>query len=274
MRAAVAAAPSDPGFRYFGIRRRSHRHAFARRRWTRTRWRLLITRAVSTICTSRCPPRRDFRIEPSLSTSWQAADPRTWRFTLRQRVSRRQPLLADAVVSRLSGRAATSQRSFQLKASSTSGSSTRDDDFRLERPIPWQWPRSSTSAVMSLAGDKHRQLPQDFNWQRMTFAVRKQMPAGRSCSSAMSPTPHGAAPQPALVAGPMTALVQRLQVVWLTSAPIRRESFALTGGRDRARPAAARRRPPKADGSLVLQTPTSPAVPFLDQARDELAEST
>ncbi len=121
---------------------------------------------------------RDFALEPSLAVSWQAVDPRTWRFRLRPNVRFHDgtPFNADdAVFSIERALAKTSQRAFQLRG--VTGARRVDDltvDVLLAAPDAVLPEKFLLIGMMSRAwATRHGvMLPQDFNAKQETHAVR------------------------------------------------------------------------------------------------------
>ena len=121
---------------------------------------------------------RDFALEPSLAMSWQAVDPRTWRFRLRPNVRFHDgtPFTADdAVFSIERALAKTSQRAFQLRG--VTGARRVDDltvDVLLAAPDAVLPEKFLLIGMMSKAwATRHGvMLPQDFNAKQETQAVR------------------------------------------------------------------------------------------------------
>jgi peptide/nickel transport system substrate-binding protein len=121
---------------------------------------------------------RDFGLEPSLALSWQAVDPRTWRFRLRPdvRFHDGSPFTADdAVFSIERALAKTSQRAFQLRG--VTGVRKVDDlsiDVLLAAPDAVLPEKLLLVGMMSRAWAMRHgvALPQDFNAKQETHAVR------------------------------------------------------------------------------------------------------
>lgn len=139
---------------------------------------LYQSRIINQIYESLVNRDRDFQLEPALAVSWQAIDPKTWRFKLRPNVRFHDgaPLTADDVVFSIErALAKTSQRTFQLRG--VTGARKIDPltvDILLSAPdavLPQKlWP----VGIMSKAwAEKHGvQLPQDYNAKQETYAVR------------------------------------------------------------------------------------------------------
>ena len=121
---------------------------------------------------------RDFALEPSLALSWQAVDPRTWRFRLRPGVRFHDgtPFTADdAAFSIERALAKTSQRAFQLRG--VTGARPVDAltvDVLLAAPDAVLPEKLLLVGMMSRAwATKHGvATPQDFNAKQETHAVR------------------------------------------------------------------------------------------------------
>jgi len=119
-----------------------------------------------------------FRLEPSLAVSWQAAGATTWRFQLRPGVTFHDgtPFTADDVVFSIErALGPSSQRAFQLKG--VTGAKRIDDltvDVQLEAPDAVLPEKFVGLAIMSRAWCvKHGvQRAQDFNAKQETYAVR------------------------------------------------------------------------------------------------------
>ena len=121
---------------------------------------------------------RGFALEPSLALSWQAVDPKTWRFKLRTgvRFHDGSPMTADDVVFSLErALAKTSQRSFQLRG--VTGAKKVDEstiDIQLAAPDAVLPEKLIQVGVMSRGwATKHNvTMPQDYNAKQETHAVR------------------------------------------------------------------------------------------------------
>jgi peptide/nickel transport system substrate-binding protein len=121
---------------------------------------------------------RDFSLEPSLALSWQAVDPKTWRFRLRPSVRFHDgtPFTAEDVVFSIERvLSKTSQRTFQLRG--VTGARKVDDltvDIVLQAPDAVLPEKLYLVAMMSKAwATKHNVLqPQDYNGKQETYAVR------------------------------------------------------------------------------------------------------
>ncbi|HMN77021.1 MAG TPA: ABC transporter substrate-binding protein [Burkholderiaceae bacterium] len=119
-----------------------------------------------------------FRLEPSLAVSWQAAGATTWRFRLRPGVTFHDgtPFTADDVVFSIErALGPSSQRAFQLKG--VTGAKRIDDltvDVQLEAPDAVLPEKFVGLAIMSRAWCvKHGvERAQDFNAKQETYAVR------------------------------------------------------------------------------------------------------
>ncbi len=139
---------------------------------------LYQTRIVSQIYESLVNRDKDFNLEPSLATSWQAVDARTWRFKLRTGVKFHDgtPLTADDVVFSLQrALMKTSQRVFQLRG--VNGARRVDAntvDVLLSAPDAVLPQKLWQVGIMSKAwSEKHGvTAPQDFNAKQETFAAR------------------------------------------------------------------------------------------------------
>ena len=139
---------------------------------------LYQTRVVTQIYEGLVNRDRDFRIEPSLATSWKAIDPTTWRFTLRPGVKFHDgtPFTADDVVFSIQrALAKTSQRSNQLRG--VTGARRVDAltvDVLLEAPDAVLPEKLYLVAIMSRAWSEKNgvALPQDYNAKQETYAVR------------------------------------------------------------------------------------------------------
>jgi peptide/nickel transport system substrate-binding protein len=119
-----------------------------------------------------------FRLEPALALSWQAAGPVTWRFKLRPGVAFHDgtPFTADdAVFSIERALGPTSQRSFQLKGVKTARAiDPLTLELTLDAPDAVLPEKLFMLAMMSRAwSSKHGvEKAQDFNGKQETFAVR------------------------------------------------------------------------------------------------------
>ena len=121
---------------------------------------------------------REFRIVPSLATSWEMVGPTTWRFRLRPNVRFHDgtPLTADDVAFSIErALAKTSQRSFQLRG--VTGARKVDDltvDILLAAPDAVLPEKTWLVGILSRAwAQKHGVLlPQDYNAKQETYAVR------------------------------------------------------------------------------------------------------
>jgi len=119
-----------------------------------------------------------FRLEPSLALSWQAAGPTTWRFKLRPGVSFHDgtPFTADDVVFSVErALGSTSQRSFQLKGVKAARQvDALTVDLVLEAPDAVLPEKLQGVAIMSRAWSVANRVEraQDFNGKQETFAVR------------------------------------------------------------------------------------------------------
>lgn len=139
---------------------------------------LYQSRVVSQIYDSLVNRDRDFRLEPSLATSWKMVDARTWRFALRPNVKFHDgtPLAADDVVFSIErALARTSQRAFQLRG--VTGARRVDAltvDVLLSAPDAVLPEKMVFIGIMSRAWAERNgvALPQDFNARQETFAVR------------------------------------------------------------------------------------------------------
>ena len=139
---------------------------------------LYQSRVVSQIYESLVNRDRDFRLEPSLASSWRMVDARTWRFNLRPGVKFHDgtPLTADDVAFSIErALAKTSQRAFQLRG--VTGARRVDEltvDVLLQASDAVLPEKLIFIGIMSRAwAEKHGvQQPQDFNARQETFAVR------------------------------------------------------------------------------------------------------
>lgn len=139
---------------------------------------LYHSRVVTQIYESLVGRDREFRLEPALALSWQALDPRTWRFRLRPNVKFHDgtPLSADDVVFSLErALAKTSQRSSQLRG--IIGARKVDAltvDVLLAAPDAVLPEKLWLIGVMSRdwAAQHGVAQPQDYNAKQETFAVR------------------------------------------------------------------------------------------------------
>jgi len=140
---------------------------------------LYQSRVVSQIYDSLVNRDREFRLEPSLATSWRMVDARTWRFALRPNVKFHDgtPFAADDVVFSIErALAKTSQRAFQLRG--VTGARKVDEltvDVLLSAPDAVLPEKLVFIGMMSRAWAEKNgvALPQDFNARQETFAVRK-----------------------------------------------------------------------------------------------------
>jgi len=139
---------------------------------------LYQTRVVTQVYEGLVNRDRDYRIEPSLATSWKMVGPTTWRFSLRANVKFHDgtPFTADDVVFSI-GRALqkNSQRSSQLRG--VAGARKVDPltvDILLDAPDAVLPEKLYLVAIMSHAwAEKHGvQQPQDYNAKQETHAVR------------------------------------------------------------------------------------------------------
>jgi peptide/nickel transport system substrate-binding protein len=139
---------------------------------------LYQTRIVTQIYESLVSRDREFRLEPALAVSWQAIDPRTWRFRLRPGVEFHDgsPFTADdAAFSIERALAKTSQRTFQLRG--VTGVRKVDAltiDVQLAAPDAVLPEKLWLIAIMNRAwAEKHGvTVPQDYNAKQETYAVR------------------------------------------------------------------------------------------------------
>jgi peptide/nickel transport system substrate-binding protein len=121
---------------------------------------------------------RNFVLEPSLAVSWQAVDPKSWRFRLRPNVRFHDgsAMTADDVVFSIErALAKTSQRSFQLRG--VNGAKKVDEstiDIVLAAPDAVLPEKLIQVGIVSRAWSmKHNvALPQDYNAKQETHAVR------------------------------------------------------------------------------------------------------
>ena len=119
-----------------------------------------------------------YRLEPSLALSWEAAGPTAWRFKLRPGVLFHDgmPFTADDVVFSIErALGPSSQRSFQLKG--VKAARKVDDltvDLVLESPDAVLPEKLQGLAIMSRAWSVAHKVEkaQDFNGKQETFAVR------------------------------------------------------------------------------------------------------
>jgi peptide/nickel transport system substrate-binding protein len=119
-----------------------------------------------------------FRLEPSLATSWAAVDAKTWRFRLRQGVVFHDGTpfgVDDAVFSIQRAMTPPSQRAFQLKG--VVGAKKVDEqtlEVGLEAPDAVLPEKFLNLPMMSKAWSQaHKvEVAQDFNGKQETFAVR------------------------------------------------------------------------------------------------------
>ena len=137
---------------------------------------------------------RDFALEPSLALSWQAVDPRTWRFTLRPGVRFHDgtPFTADdAVFSIERAMAPTSQRAFQLKGVT---GATKVDELTVD--VQLATPDAVLPEKLLLIGDDEQGLGENTASRRRRTSTPSRRPTpcatptapGRSGWSATSPT--------------------------------------------------------------------------------------
>jgi peptide/nickel transport system substrate-binding protein len=139
---------------------------------------LYQTRVVTQIYEGLVNRDRDFRLEPSLATSWKPVGPTTWRFTLRPNVKFHDgtPFTADDVVFSIErALAKSSQRSNQLRG--VTGARKVDAltvDVLLEAPDAVLPEKLYLVAMMSRAWSEKNgvRLPQDYNGRQETYAVR------------------------------------------------------------------------------------------------------
>jgi peptide/nickel transport system substrate-binding protein len=139
---------------------------------------LYQSRVVSQVYDSLVNRDREFRLEPSLATSWRMVDARTWRFALRPNVRFHDgtTMTADDVVFSIErALAKTSQRAFQLRG--VTGARKVDDltvDVLLSAPDAVLPEKLVFIGIMSRAwAQKHGvTVPQDFNAKQETYAVR------------------------------------------------------------------------------------------------------
>ncbi len=139
---------------------------------------LYQSRVVTQIYDSLVNRDREFRLEPSLATSWQMVDARTWRFALRPGVKFHDdtPLTADDVVFSIErALAKTSQRAFQLRG--VTGARKIDAltvDVLLSAPDAVLPEKLVFIGIMSKAWAERHSVtqPQDFNAKQETHAVR------------------------------------------------------------------------------------------------------
>jgi peptide/nickel transport system substrate-binding protein len=139
---------------------------------------LYQTRVVTQIYEGLVNRDQDFKLEPSLATSWQATTPTNWRFKLRPNVKFHDgtPFTADdAVFSIERALAKTSQRASQLRG--VTGVRKVDPltiDVQLSAPDAVLPEKLWLIAMMSKPwAEKHGvTLPQDYNGKQETYAVR------------------------------------------------------------------------------------------------------
>jgi peptide/nickel transport system substrate-binding protein len=139
---------------------------------------LYHTRIVTQIYESLVNRDKEYRLEPSLATAWQAVDARTWRFRLRPNVKFHDgtPFTADdAVFSIERALQAPSQRAPQLRG--ITGVRKVDAltiDIQLEAPDAVLPEKLWLIGIMSKAwATRHDVLrPQDYNARQETYAVR------------------------------------------------------------------------------------------------------
>jgi peptide/nickel transport system substrate-binding protein len=121
---------------------------------------------------------RNFEIEPSLATSWQTTDAKTWRFRLRPDVRFHDgtPFTADdAVFSIERALAKTSQRAFQLRGvTAVRKIDASTIEIVLAGPDAFLLDKLLLVGMMSKAWATQHDvvLPQDYNGKQETFAVR------------------------------------------------------------------------------------------------------
>jgi peptide/nickel transport system substrate-binding protein len=145
---------------------------------------LYQSRVVSQIYDSLVNRDREFRLEPSLATSWKMVDARTWRFALRPNVRFHDgtPLAADDVVFSIErALAKTSQRAFQLRG--VTGARKVDEltvDVLLSAPDAVLPEKLIFIGIMSKAwAEKHGVVqPQDYSAKQETHAVRNANGSG------------------------------------------------------------------------------------------------
>ena len=139
---------------------------------------LYQTRVVTQIYEGLVDRDKDFRLAPSLATSWKMVNPTTWRFTLRQNVKFHDgsPLTADDVVFSI-GRALEkpSQRAAQMRG--ITGARKVDAntvDVLTSAPDAMVPEKLWLVAIMSKPWAEKNNVvhPQDFNAKQETFAVR------------------------------------------------------------------------------------------------------
>jgi peptide/nickel transport system substrate-binding protein len=136
------------------------------------------TRIINQVYESLVNRDRDFRVEPALALSWQAVDPKTWRFKLRPNVKFHDgsPFTADDVVFSIErALAKTSQRTFQLRG--VAGARKVDAltvDVLMAAPDAVLPEKLWLIAMMSKSwAEKHGvTVPQDYNGKQETYAVR------------------------------------------------------------------------------------------------------
>ncbi|MGH6608992.1 MAG: ABC transporter substrate-binding protein, partial [Burkholderiaceae bacterium] len=120
----------------------------------------------------------NFKLEPSLAVSWQATTPTSWRFRLRPNVKFHDGAAFgadDAVFSIERALAKTSQRASQLRGiTAVRKVDPLTIDIQLSAPDAVLPEKLWLVAMMSKAwAEKHGvQLPQDYNGQQETHAVR------------------------------------------------------------------------------------------------------
>ncbi|HUG20961.1 ABC transporter substrate-binding protein [Piscinibacter sp.] len=139
---------------------------------------LYHTRVVTQVYESLVWRDEQYRLEPGLALSWQAIDPKTWRFKLRPGVTFHDgsPFTADdAVFSIERVMAAPSQRSFHLTG--VTGVKKLDDltiEVKLATPDAVLPEKFFLLGMMSKAwAIKHGvERAQDFNGKQETYAVR------------------------------------------------------------------------------------------------------
>ena len=139
---------------------------------------LYQSRVVTQVYESLVNRDRGFALEPSLALSWQAVEPRTWRFRLRPNVRFHDGSLFtadDAVFSLERALAKNSQRAAQLRG--VQGVRKVDEttiDIQLAAPDAVLPEKLIMVGIMSRAwASKHGVLlPQDYNAKQETYAVR------------------------------------------------------------------------------------------------------
>ena len=139
---------------------------------------LYQTRVVTQIYEGLVNRGKDFKLEPSLATSWEMVNPTTWRFKLRPGVTFHDgtPLTADdAVFSTLRALDKASQRKNQMLG--ISGAKKIDAltiDVTTAQPDAVLPDKFYLVGIMSKAWAEKNNVtkPQDFNAKQETFAVR------------------------------------------------------------------------------------------------------